>query len=104
MRWREVGHVTGYDLPVASDWPDETSKSSNLIIQERDLLRNVLDDQLEFEPEVLTSEHRVIVFIDVRLVASCLRFGHLLQGIRKFGDTTFEGVNEFLLTLPKERR
>ena len=77
-------------------------KCSNLIIKECNLLRNVLDDQLEFEPEVLTSEHRVIVFVDVGLVTSCLRFGNLLQGIREFGDTAFDGTDVFLLVLPKE--
>ena len=56
-------------------------KNSNLVIEECNLLQDVLDDQLEFKPEVLTSEYRVIVFIDIGIAASRFCFGNLLQDI-----------------------
>lgn len=62
-------------MSVQSD--EGRKKGLNLIIEERNLLHNVLDDQLEFEPEVLTGEHRVIVLIDVGVAASRLCFGNL---------------------------
>ena len=83
LRWREVGHVTGYDLQIASALVSREAgtNSLNLIIQECNLLRNVLDGQLKFEPQVLTSEHCIIVFVDIGIVAGALRFGNPLQGI-----------------------
>ena len=56
-------------------------ETQNLIIEERNLLCDVLDDQLEFEPEVLAAQHRVIVFIDIGVTAGRLCFGSLLQGV-----------------------
>ena len=52
-----------------------------MVIEECNLLQDILDDQLEFEPEVLTSEYRVIVFIDIGIAASRFCFGNLLQDI-----------------------
>lgn len=78
------------------------NEGPNLIIKERNLLRDVLNDQLEFKPEVLTCEHRVVVLIDISIVASCLCFSNLLQGIRESGYTAFKSANMFLLVLEKE--
>ena len=66
-----------------SDCPRERQgeEFSNLVIEECNFLQDILDDQLEFEPEVLTGEYRVIVFIDIGIATSRFCFGNLLQDI-----------------------
>ena len=66
-------------MPCQSSQREENN--AHLVIKERNFLRYILDNQLELEPEVLTGEHRIIIFIDIGITARLLCFCDPLQGI-----------------------
>ena len=74
-------------------------KATDLVVDERDLLRDTLNNELMLELEVLKREDRVVVLVDVRGTTFFVRTRDGGQRVCEWWDTLLELSNQLFLFL-----